>query len=212
VFEEDDEYDRAGQDDVDVHVARLEEENLTLKERLFLMEQEVGDMRRRLDAIEARFSDGAVAPSAENAAAVVDVTEVGNAAAAEGDAVEQALENGTERGNGNAAAADNNAVEEVLKNDTVRGNANAAASDDNEAVKENDIEMGDADNTFEEKGDASSGVDNAVHNSLENGMDSAKVEPEKSGEEESCGADSEKNADIGDVVSAQDNGQDSRQA
>ncbi|KAJ1281765.1 hypothetical protein BS78_04G331000 [Paspalum vaginatum] len=50
VFEDDDDYDQ------DAHVARLEEENLTLKERLFLMEQEVGDMRRRLEALEARFS------------------------------------------------------------------------------------------------------------------------------------------------------------
>ncbi|TVU27579.1 hypothetical protein EJB05_19070, partial [Eragrostis curvula] len=50
VFEEEDDYDQ------DAHVARLEEENLTLKERLFLMEQEVGDMRRRLEALEARFS------------------------------------------------------------------------------------------------------------------------------------------------------------
>ncbi|XP_062221376.1 uncharacterized protein LOC133920829 [Phragmites australis] len=50
MFEDDDEYDQ------DAHVARLEEENLALKERLFLMEQEVGDMRRRLEALEARFS------------------------------------------------------------------------------------------------------------------------------------------------------------
>ncbi|OEL21788.1 Metal tolerance protein C2 [Dichanthelium oligosanthes] len=50
LFEDDDDYDQ------DAHVARLEEENLTLKERLFLMEQEVGDMRRRLEALEARFS------------------------------------------------------------------------------------------------------------------------------------------------------------
>ncbi|KAL5213312.1 hypothetical protein ABZP36_024159 [Zizania latifolia] len=38
------------------HVARLEEENLTLKERLFLMEQELVDMRRRLEAFESRFA------------------------------------------------------------------------------------------------------------------------------------------------------------
>ncbi|XP_062220871.1 uncharacterized protein LOC133920178 [Phragmites australis] len=63
VFEEDDEYDQ------DAHVARLEEENLTLKERLFLMEQEVGDMRRRLEALEARFSlnDGVGGGGGENA-------------------------------------------------------------------------------------------------------------------------------------------------
>ncbi|KAM0927578.1 hypothetical protein ACQ4PT_002770 [Festuca glaucescens] len=187
VFEDDDEmYDR-NQDDVDVHVARLEEENLTLKERLFLMEQEVGDMRRRLEAVEARFSDGALANAA---AAVENGTELGNANAAPGadDAVEQALENGTERGDAIAAAgADNDAVEEALKNDTEMGDATA-----------------DADNTFDdstEKGDAS---DNAVNKSLENGT----AEPEKSGkEDESYSAGSEKNAEIGDAASAQGNGQ-----
>ncbi|KAL6635429.1 hypothetical protein ACP70R_028100 [Stipagrostis hirtigluma subsp. patula] len=62
LFEEDDEYDQ------DAHVARLEEENLTLKERLFLMEQEVGDMRRRLEALEARISlnDGVGGGGGEN--------------------------------------------------------------------------------------------------------------------------------------------------
>uniref|UniRef100_A0ACD5XR28 Uncharacterized protein n=1 Tax=Avena sativa TaxID=4498 RepID=A0ACD5XR28_AVESA len=199
VFEEDDEYDRS--QDVDVHVARLEEENLTLRERLFLMEQEVGDMRRRLEAIEARFSDAAVG-SAEIVATVEVRENMGDAnaaaPAADDDAVEQALENGTERGNDNAAAGVDNApvelLEEALKNDTEMGDATA-----------------DADNTFEgstEKGDASPGADNAVEKSLENG----NVEPEKSGEEERYRAGSEKKAEIGDAVSAQDNGEDSRQA
>ncbi|CAL0300449.1 unnamed protein product [Lupinus luteus] len=35
-------------DDQDSHIAQLEEENLTLKERLFLMEREFSDLRRRL--------------------------------------------------------------------------------------------------------------------------------------------------------------------
>jgi hypothetical protein len=35
-------------DDQDSHIAQLEEENLTLKERLFLMERELGDLRRRM--------------------------------------------------------------------------------------------------------------------------------------------------------------------
>ncbi|ERN17090.1 hypothetical protein AMTR_s00044p00086850 [Amborella trichopoda] len=39
-------------DDQDTHIAQLEEENLTLKERLFLMEQELGDLRRRLQVLE----------------------------------------------------------------------------------------------------------------------------------------------------------------
>nr|POE75889.1 hypothetical protein CFP56_05154 [Quercus suber] len=39
-------------DDQDSHIAQLEEENLTLKERLFLMEREMGDLRRRLQFLE----------------------------------------------------------------------------------------------------------------------------------------------------------------
>lgn len=35
-------------DDQDSHIAQLEEENLILKERLFLMESDLGDLRRRL--------------------------------------------------------------------------------------------------------------------------------------------------------------------
>ncbi|KAJ4883512.1 hypothetical protein Rs2_33605 [Raphanus sativus] len=41
-------------DDQDSHIAQLEEENLTLKERLFLMERELGDLRRRLQYLERR--------------------------------------------------------------------------------------------------------------------------------------------------------------
>lgn len=39
-------------DDQDTHIAQLEEENLTLKERLFLMERELGYLRRRLQFLE----------------------------------------------------------------------------------------------------------------------------------------------------------------
>ncbi|KAE8657837.1 callose synthase 3-like [Hibiscus syriacus] len=39
-------------DDQDTHIAQLEEENLTLKERLFFMERELGDLRRRLQFLE----------------------------------------------------------------------------------------------------------------------------------------------------------------
>ncbi|CAN1814899.1 hypothetical protein LINPERHAP1_LOCUS27262 [Linum perenne] len=39
-------------DDQDTHIAHLEEENLTLKERLFLMETELDDLRRRLLLLE----------------------------------------------------------------------------------------------------------------------------------------------------------------
>ncbi|KAF8403910.1 hypothetical protein HHK36_012016 [Tetracentron sinense] len=39
-------------DDQDTHIAQLEEENLTLKERLFLMESELGDLRMRLQFLE----------------------------------------------------------------------------------------------------------------------------------------------------------------
>lgn len=41
-------------DDQDTHIAQLEEENLILKERLFLMERELGDLRRRMLSLERR--------------------------------------------------------------------------------------------------------------------------------------------------------------
>lgn len=39
-------------DDQDTHIAQVEEENLILKERLFLMERELNDLRRRLLSLE----------------------------------------------------------------------------------------------------------------------------------------------------------------
>lgn len=41
-------------DDQDAHIAQLEEENLTLKERLFLMEREMVDLRMRLQYLETQ--------------------------------------------------------------------------------------------------------------------------------------------------------------
>lgn len=45
-------------DDQDSHIVQLEEENLILKERLFLMERELGDLRRRLQSLERQSHDG----------------------------------------------------------------------------------------------------------------------------------------------------------
>lgn len=42
-------------DDQDTHITQLEEENLTLKERLFLMEREMGDLRMRLELLETGY-------------------------------------------------------------------------------------------------------------------------------------------------------------
>jgi hypothetical protein len=41
-----------GEEDDEARAARLEEENLTLRERLFLMERDMADLRRRLVAVE----------------------------------------------------------------------------------------------------------------------------------------------------------------
>ncbi|XP_073310322.1 uncharacterized protein [Primulina huaijiensis] len=41
-------------DDQDTHIAQLEEENMILKERLFLMEREIGGLTRRLRCLERR--------------------------------------------------------------------------------------------------------------------------------------------------------------
>lgn len=59
-------------DDQDTHIAQLEEENLTLKERLFLMERELGDLRRRLQFLERQhhiaedFNEEVVENGSEN--------------------------------------------------------------------------------------------------------------------------------------------------
>ncbi|KAL2487860.1 uncharacterized protein Fot_41152 [Forsythia ovata] len=45
-------------DDQDTHIAQLEEENLILKERLFLMEREFAELRRRLQGLERRRGHG----------------------------------------------------------------------------------------------------------------------------------------------------------
>ncbi|KAL7151753.1 hypothetical protein ABFS83_04G052700 [Erythranthe nasuta] len=45
-------------DDQDSHIAQLEDENLILKERLFLMERELGDLRRRMQILERRGNRG----------------------------------------------------------------------------------------------------------------------------------------------------------
>ncbi|XP_073274176.1 uncharacterized protein [Primulina huaijiensis] len=45
-------------DDQDAHIAQLEEENLILKERLYLMERELGDLRRRMRRLEWRGNTG----------------------------------------------------------------------------------------------------------------------------------------------------------
>ncbi|KAL0461009.1 UNVERIFIED_CONTAM: hypothetical protein Slati_0728100 [Sesamum latifolium] len=45
-------------DDQDTHIAQLEEENLILKERLFLMERELKDLRRRMLCLERKGDRG----------------------------------------------------------------------------------------------------------------------------------------------------------
>ncbi|VAI52258.1 unnamed protein product [Triticum turgidum subsp. durum] len=214
----DDEYDQ------DVHVARLEEENLTLKERLFLMEQEVGDMRRRLEAIEARFAgaDGvAAAGSADNAALVLqqradaDAENGVDAAPVAGDAVIVSLEDANanasgaenanllEKAKGDAASASDDTVEDALKIDTEMDVAASASANAVEFALKNDTEMGDAGNLVEEAlenvtamADAVSGADNAVK---ESDMNRGDVEQEKSGED-MAGAGSEKNAEMADTT------------
>ena len=214
----DDEYDQ------DVHVARLEEENLTLKERLFLMEQEVGDMRRRLEAIEARFAgaDGvAAAGSADNAALVLqqradaDAENGVDAAPVAGDAVIVSLEDANanasgaenanllEKAKGDAASASDDTVEDALKIDTEMDVAASASANAVEFVLKNDTEMGDAGNLVEEAlenvaaaADVVSGADNAVK---ESDITRGDVEQEKT-VEDMAGAGSEKNAELADTT------------
>ncbi|XP_062198566.1 uncharacterized protein LOC133901275 [Phragmites australis] len=85
--------DEADEDD-EARAARLEEENLTLRERLFLMERNMADLRRRLLSVEElcrdRHRDGCVVDATAGAAdeagpseSMVDVVFAGAGEAAE---------------------------------------------------------------------------------------------------------------------------------
>ncbi|KAK3129492.1 hypothetical protein QOZ80_6BG0480580 [Eleusine coracana subsp. coracana] len=86
----------AASDDEDedggAHAARLEEENLTLRDRLFLMERDMADLRRRLLAVEElcrdRHGDGCVVDTAEDAAASESVADLAGEQADTADAME----------------------------------------------------------------------------------------------------------------------------
>lgn len=61
-------------EDEEARTARLEEENLTLRERLFLMERDMADLRRRLLAVEefCRDRDGCVVDAAGEEAVAME--------------------------------------------------------------------------------------------------------------------------------------------
>ncbi|XP_066399901.1 uncharacterized protein [Miscanthus floridulus] len=75
-------------EDEEARAARLEEENLTLRERLFLMERDMDDLRRRLLTVEElcrdRHSDGCVVDAATAAADEAVLSESAAAAASPG--------------------------------------------------------------------------------------------------------------------------------
>jgi len=73
------------EEDEEARAARLEEENLTLRERLFLMERDMADLRRRLLAVEElcrdRHRDGCVVDAADESAPSESVAAAGEEAA-----------------------------------------------------------------------------------------------------------------------------------
>ncbi|KAL5066665.1 hypothetical protein RYX36_017552 [Vicia faba] len=108
-------------DDQDSHIAQLEEENLTLRERLFLMERELGDLRRRMLFLE-RQSQNQV---------VEDVNEevVENVSDNESDGGSDAPVMGIEN---NAEMVDS--MMESERNENIEGNA--AVKSENDGVSE----------------------------------------------------------------------------
>ncbi|RZB89758.1 hypothetical protein D0Y65_028494 [Glycine soja] len=104
-------------DDQDSHIAQLEEENLTLKERLFLMERELGDLRRRLLFLERQNQ------------AVEDVNE---------EVVENGSDNESEGGSDVPVLGIENNVEmaDSLPESGRVGNVEAGAKLDNDGVLE----------------------------------------------------------------------------
>ncbi|AES63065.1 uncharacterized protein [Medicago truncatula] len=107
-------------DDQDSHIAQLEEENLTLRERLFLMERELGDLRRRMLFLER-----------QNQAVVEDVNE---------EVVENGSDNESEGGSDVPVMGIENNVDmvdsmlESGRNENIE--ANVAVKLDNDGVSE----------------------------------------------------------------------------
>uniref|UniRef100_A0A0A9EU91 Uncharacterized protein n=1 Tax=Arundo donax TaxID=35708 RepID=A0A0A9EU91_ARUDO len=194
VFEDDDEYDQ------DAHVARLEEENLTLKERLYLMEQEVGDMRRRLEALEARFSlsdaVGGSGGGGENAVEEAPENDAGSE-----DNVERAHEGSDKSGEKNAEKGVVDS-EDIGENNAEKGAVDAEKHNAEKAAvyseKKHNAEKVAVDS--EKKHNAENGaVDLEKTHNAENGA----VDPEKTHNAENGAVDSEKthNAENGAVDS-----------
>lgn len=108
-------------DDQDSHIAQLEEENLTLRERLFLMERELGDLRRRMLFLER-----------QNQAVVEDVNE---------EVVENGSDNESEGGSDVPVMGIENNVEmvdsmlESGRNENIEAN-DVAVKLDNDGVSE----------------------------------------------------------------------------
>ncbi|XP_050218210.1 uncharacterized protein LOC126668982 [Mercurialis annua] len=111
-------------DDQDTHIAQLEEENLTLKERLFLMERELGDLRRRMQFIERQQQGHGVM------AVVEDVNE---------EVVENVSENDENESDGGSdigAAGDGNNNEEVMEYICRNAEGRNVGNDSTDDVKE----------------------------------------------------------------------------
>ena len=74
--------------DKEARAARLEEENVTLRERLFLMEHDMADLCRRLLAVEElcryRHRDGCVVDAADESAPSESVAAAGEEAGTAG--------------------------------------------------------------------------------------------------------------------------------
>lgn len=112
-------------DDQDTHIAQLEEENLILKERLFLMEREFDDLRMRLQCLE-RQSRGGERVNEE--------------------VVENDSENESESRGYGRSIEDNNEVMEENHEHSEDNNNNNDVNDDNDVDNNNQNINGDAEN------------------------------------------------------------------
>ncbi|KAL3647637.1 hypothetical protein CASFOL_008605 [Castilleja foliolosa] len=123
-------------DDQDSHIAQLEDENLILKERLFLIERELGDLRRRMQFLERRENRSGGEINEE----VVE-NESENSESREGHSVEDINEFSEGNNNSNSAGGDSKE-----KND-------AFAESDDKNGKVTDVEGKEENNKSDENND-----------------------------------------------------------
>lgn len=172
-------------DDQDTHIAQVEEENLILKERLFLMERELNDLRRRLLSLERQhqgteeINEEIVENESEN-----DNGSRGEYSHSQEENNEEVIEENNEGGGKNVESKEeDNNVDDMVKDLNI-----VEAKKDNNNINNFGVEVNDGNNVETEVGNDIANVEVKEANAFETLNDAVvqdvcmgEVEPKQDG-------------------------------